>query len=352
MLKVLMVGPDRSVHGGISALVNSYYECGLDTKVELKYIGTMKEGSKLKKLMVAALAYLRFAFCVRKYDIVHVNFSSDNSFRRKSFFIKCAYRHGKKIVIHQHGGDFKTFYGKELDDSGRKYVREIFELADAVLVLTRSWKEFFGTITDADKITVLPNGVCVGTDDAESTKRIQGKRDIHKIIFLGRICRDKGIDELIEAVDAVHNANSEVKLYLGGIYEEPEYEDKVRGKSDFIKYLGWITGEEKEKYLEECGILVLPSYYEGFPVSILDGMLKGLVVIASAVGGIPDIIDDGVDGFLIEPHSSQQLKEKIEMVMADEDMAERVAVAGMKKVREKYSLEKITDKLVEIYKGL
>ncbi len=346
-LRVLMVGPDRSVHGGISALVNSYYECGLDKKVDLKYIGTMKEGSKLKKLVVAALAYLRFAFCIQKYDIVHVNFSSDNSFRRKSLFIKYAHRHGKKIVIHQHGGDFKTFYGKELDDNGRKYVQEIFAMADAVLVLTSSWKDFFGEITDSDRITVLPNGV-----STKSTKVYGIGRDIHKIIFLGRICKDKGIDELIEAVDAIHKENPEVTLYLGGIYEEREYEEKIRGKSDFIKHLGWITGEEKDKYLSECGILVLPSYYEGFPVSILDGMVKGLVVIASAVGGIPDIITDGIDGLLIEPHSSQQLKEKIELVLNNKELAEKISASGCKKVNEKYSLEMITDQLVDIYRGI
>ena len=56
-IKVLMIGPDRSVHGGISAVVNNYYEAGLDNRVDLKYIGTMKEGSKAYKLLVAIKAY-------------------------------------------------------------------------------------------------------------------------------------------------------------------------------------------------------------------------------------------------------------------------------------------------------
>ena len=80
-----MIGPDRSVHGGISGLVNGYYDAGIDEKIELKYIGTMKEGTKLKKLMVAFMAYARFMLCVGKYDIVHVNVASDNSFWRKAF---------------------------------------------------------------------------------------------------------------------------------------------------------------------------------------------------------------------------------------------------------------------------
>ena len=107
-IKVLMIGPDRTVHGGISALVNSYYEAGLDKKIELKYIGTMKEGSRLKKLFVAACALIRFIASVRRYDIVHANFSSDSSFMRKSLFIRIAKRCSKKILLHQHGGDFRN----------------------------------------------------------------------------------------------------------------------------------------------------------------------------------------------------------------------------------------------------
>ena len=88
MLKrVLMVGPDRSVQGGISGVVNNYYEAGLDKQIRLKYIGTMVDGSKLQKLMKAALSYIQFAACVRKYDIVHVNMAADASYYRKLYFI-------------------------------------------------------------------------------------------------------------------------------------------------------------------------------------------------------------------------------------------------------------------------
>ena len=75
-IKVLMVGPDRSVHGGISAIVNSYYEAGLNHEVDLNYIGTMREGSKLKKLFVAIGAYLEFVSRVKDCDVVHVNVAS------------------------------------------------------------------------------------------------------------------------------------------------------------------------------------------------------------------------------------------------------------------------------------
>ena len=109
-IKVLMAGPDRSVHGGISGMVNNYYDAGLDGRIQLCYIGTMVEGSKLRKLFQAVKAFARFLAKLPFYQIVHVNMASDASYYRKSFFIRAAKLYGKKIVIHQHGGDFESFY--------------------------------------------------------------------------------------------------------------------------------------------------------------------------------------------------------------------------------------------------
>ena len=122
-LNVLMIGPDRSVHGGISAVVNNLFDAGLDKMVNLTYIGTMKDGSRFRKLLVAIKAYLQFCRAVKHCDIVHVHFSSDASFWRKSLFIRKAYRVGKPIVLHQHGGDFRTFYIHDLNNKQRTYVR-------------------------------------------------------------------------------------------------------------------------------------------------------------------------------------------------------------------------------------
>ena len=220
-IKVLMIGPDRSVHGGISGLVNGYYHVGLDKKVDLRYIGTMKEGSKLKKLMVAGLSYVRFCMCVGKYDIVHVNVASDNSFWRKALFIKCAKRRDKKIVIHQHGGNIDEYY-ESLDEKRKEQVRNIFGMADVLLVLTNKLYDFFGTIVDKEKIQILPNGVSIRNVDGSEVEK-----DYSKILFLGRICRNKGISELLAAMDEIHDKRPEVTLYLGGIYEEDAYRSEV-----------------------------------------------------------------------------------------------------------------------------
>ena len=89
-IKVLMIGPARSVHGGVSAVVNNLYESGLAEQVQLKYIATMVDGSKARKLLQAGAAYLRFLTALPFYQIVHVNMAADASCYRKKVFIDTA----------------------------------------------------------------------------------------------------------------------------------------------------------------------------------------------------------------------------------------------------------------------
>lgn len=90
MKKILMIGPGRDVRGGISTVVNSYYELGIEKDTEIKYIPTMEDGSQIKKLIVAVKAYMEFGGCVKKYDIVHVHMAAQASFVRKSLFVQKA----------------------------------------------------------------------------------------------------------------------------------------------------------------------------------------------------------------------------------------------------------------------
>ncbi|MBR1671294.1 MAG: glycosyltransferase family 4 protein [Butyrivibrio sp.] len=359
-IKVLMVGPDRSVHGGISAMVNGYYEAGLDRWVNLKYIGTMKEGSRGRKLMVAVAAYLKFVMALNSCDVVHVNAASDNSFMRKSLFVRAARLRGKKIVLHQHGGDFKNYYANEITDRSRKYIKDTLDMADIMLVLTPSWKEYFGALTDESKIKVLPNGVMTRKKNVKNRSDGEDERhggpgavhDVRKILFLGRICRDKGMDELFKALDFIHEKEPGVCLYIGGIYEDPSYREEIVARADYVRYIGWIAGEEKEQYLEECGILVLPSYYEGLPVTVLEAMNSGLVVVATKVGGIPEIVEDGRDGILVPPKDADALKEALLKVIRREYDTDALLSHALETVRNKYSIEHCIEELVEVYKSL
>lgn len=342
--KVLMVGPARSVHGGISGVVNNYYEAGLDEKIELCYIGTMVEGSKLRKLLKAGTSYVQFLFKLSKYDIVHVNVASDASYVRKSFFIKSAKRAGKKIIIHQHGGDFEGYYGS-LSDKDKKKVKEVLSMGDEFLVLAPAWKEFFGTIIDKEKITVFPDSIKV----PEAFDKAYGQK---KVLFLGRLCKAKGIGELLWAWKELSQKHPTAHLFLGGIWEDKELETVAKAQSDSVTYLGWLTGEEKQKYLRECDIFVLPSYFEGQSVAILEAMAYSCGIVASKTGGIPQMITEGETGIFAKPEDVETLKVGLDRLLENPAFCAELGKNARKKVEQEFSIEENMRKLISIYEGL
>ncbi len=353
--KVLMIGPDRSVHGGISGVVNNYYDAGLDQKIDLCYIGTMVEGSKAAKLVCAVKAYFQFLRQLPKYDIVHVNMASDSSYYRKSVFIRTANlwgrksgpgkRRGKRIVIHQHGGNFPDFYGKEIGDAGRRRVRKVLSTGDAFLVLGTAWKAFFGTIIGAERITVLPDAIRIPAAEPK-------QYGVHKILFLGRLCKAKGIGELLTVMPELREKYPDVHLYLGGIWEDEELKDQAQAMTECVTDLGWVSGAAKQKLLRECDIFVMPSYFEGQSVSILEAMAYACGIVASKTGGIPDMIIEGETGLFAKPQDTRTLADGLLKLLAQPDLCRRLGENARRKAAAEYSIEDNMRRLMAVYESV
>lgn len=344
-MKVLMIGPARNVNGGISAVVNNYYNAGLDSKVELQYIGTMEDGSKWHKLKVALVALLRFLRVVRHFEIVHINMASDVSLYRKIPFIYITKLFRKKLVIHQHGGNFQEFYYSQCGEGKRKFIKKTLEKADVFLVVAEYLSEIFKEIISENKVMVLPNAI-------EVPEKPEDKRGGHKLLFLGRLCKEKGIRELLEAVSELKEEGQTIELFLGGVWVEPELKETADKYKEFIYQLGWLNREEKEKYLQECNIFVLPTYFEGLPMSLLEGMAYECACIASAVGGIPQVVVHNREGILIKPKEKEGLKNAIRELLTNVELQEKMGKNGREKVIREYNLENSVQKLFEIYQAL
>ena len=344
-LRVIMVGADRSVHGGVSAVVNNYYEAGLDKKVELHYIGTMVDGSKICKLGKAIQAYTKFLFQMFDCDIVHINMASDSSYYRKLYFIHMAKLFHKKVLIHQHGGDFQNFYYRDNTEKGQARVRTNLNLADKMIVLSDSWKEFFEKLIPPDKIEVLPNAVKI----PENYEKDYNNQDI---LFLGRLCKDKGIDELIDAVCELHQEFPKVHLYLGGVWEDEGLRQKAEQYAEFITFLGWMGSREKKRMLRKCSIFTLPSYFEGMPVSVLEGMAYGCTVVVTPVGGLRTIIKNKENGILVNKKSKDALENGLKDVLNYTDKKRRLGESAKQTIKDTYEIDKNIEKLLQIYRQL
>ena len=344
-IKVLMIGPDRSVHGGISGVVNNYYDAGITEKIDLNYIGTMVEGSKIRKLWQAVKAYVKFLTVLPQYPIVHVNVASDSSYYRKSLFIKAAKRAGKRIVIHQHGGDFETFYEKEQNDRGRAKIRQVFGMGDVFLVLSPVLEQFFKGILDPARVILFPNAVPV----PDSLEKEYGKL---RILFLGRLCKEKGLRELFSILPQLHEQFPQMRLLLGGIWEDEELRKEAEKMKEYVTDLGWLQGEAKKDYLRISDLFVFPTYFEGQPVSVLEAMAYQCGIVATNVGGIPQMIEPEQTGLLIEPKDPEGLKSALQKLLSDPELCEYLGKNARAKVQKEYSINKSLEELVKIYQRL
>ena len=347
-MKVLMIGAGRDVRGGVSSVVNSYYDAGLDKLCELTYLPTMEDGSKLKKLLVAIRARIRFEHMIHKNDILHVHMSADNSFYRKAVFIRKAHKEGKKIIIHMHGSTFDLFYKERCNDVQKQQIREIFAMADKVIALSGDWKEFLAQyICDAQKIVVIYNAVKI----PEAYSKDYADR---KMLFLGILGQRKGTYDLIEVLPEILSKYPDSHIYFGGDGEREQAERLCmeKGIADHVTFLGWVRGEEKEKLLKECSIYVLPTYHEGMPMSILEAMSYGMAVLSTYVGGIPHIITDNENGLLCEAGDKTALQEKLLKLLEDENLRERLGQNAYKKMTREFDVRENVRKLLEMYKDI
>lgn len=344
--KVLMIGADKDGNGGVSSVVNQYYNSGLDSLVDLKYIPTMKEGNKLKKILIMMKALAVFMKSIKEYDILHVHMSSRNSFYRKRIFINIAKRKNKKIIIHMHGSEFDVFFEEECNERQKGIVRQTFSLANAVIVLSEGWKEFIGKICSQDRIIVIHNAV-------EFPRFERNNYREKRVLFLGRLCERKGVFDLIQAIPQVIKKIPDVQFYLGG---DGEIEDckkqcKMLGIENNVVFLGWINGEAKADNLKTCSTFILPSYHEGLPMALLEAMSYGEVVISTAVGGIPEVIQDDINGYIIEAGNIEEISQRLVYVLTAANR-EAIGKAAQNTIAEDFNIKKNIYKLLLLYEKL
>jgi glycosyltransferase involved in cell wall biosynthesis len=124
----------------------------------------------------------------------------------------------------------------------------------------------------------------------------------------------------------------------------------VQGKmAERVRFVGFIPNEDLSRWYREADLLVLPSVYETFGMPLIEAMASGTPVLATRIGGIPEVVDDGRTGILVEPGSSAQLAQGIKSVIHDDVLLQQMGIEGRRRVVEKFSWEKTVDTLLQYY---
>jgi glycosyltransferase involved in cell wall biosynthesis len=345
---VLFIGPyEKRPKGGV-AFVLSEYEKLLP---KAYFLSTSVSYNKLIKVFVLFKALLRFIFLLifhSNIKIIHIHVSSYRSFNRKYIFFRLAELFNKKIVCHIHGGSFHLFYeGSSLKVKNR--IHYFIENADCIICLSKKWEKYFLKQFNLKKILVVPNII----SEPKLNSLLYRNNERVTFLFLGLIDYNKGIWLLLETIKQFREhllGKAVFKIGGNGKTDELKRLIKEYKLEDLVTFQGWVSGNLKQKLLNESDIYILPSYNEGLPISILEAMSYGLPILATNVGGIPEIVDLN-NGIIIEPGNMEQLRDAIILGIQNRQEFENKGEVSSKRVS-KHLPQNVKKDLHDLYKTI
>ena len=226
--------------------------------------------------------------------------------------------------------------------------------ASIVIALTEDMRRAMRKICDRD-IIVVPNGIDLEQFENLSRKRARSELQIEEqekvILFVGKLLPVKGVQYLIQAMDIIRRREADARLLLVG---DGDQRDCLRSLvkqlnlGKHVTFVGWVSNEKVPKYMAASDVFVLPSLSEGFALVILEAMASGLPIVATRVGGLPDIVKERRNGFLVEPRSPMEIAEKILLLSADGELRRRFSRNNKRKVKA-YSWPAVVTRIEEIY---
>jgi glycosyltransferase involved in cell wall biosynthesis len=203
-------------------------------------------------------------------------------------------------------------------------------------------------------INIIPNGIDhedIYNNNNNNNKQIESYHP--NILFMGILNRIKGVDILLKAIPNIIRSIPNIQFYIVG---SGPYETELKNIvnklyiENYVQFLGYISGNERYKYLKSADVVVIPSRYDHFPILLLEAMACGKSIIASNVGGIPEILDNYKTGILFESENVEELAEKIILLTQNKDLKEKLGLAAKIK-SEEYNWQKIANMTEELYKN-
>jgi len=181
------------------------------------------------------------------------------------------------------------------------------------------------------------------------TDKFRNVREEKEVLFAGFPFKRKGVDILIRAFKEIAPKYPDWKLKILGWYPNPDELYRAIGNHPQIFHHPPVKYDEMVEQIGSCAILVLASRSEAMGRVLVEAMAAEKPRIGSRVDGIPTVIDDGVDGFLVEPGNVEDLAEKLDMLMGDADLRKKMGLAGKERVRKEFSREVYFENLISFY---
>jgi len=351
-MKILMLGNAPQVHGGITSVIEQIKSYDWSKKdIEIKYISSYSGGNNIKKILCFCEAFgqVVMQMIFNKPNVIYMHMSHHGSFDRKNIIHHLARVFNVPDAVHLHGSEFQSWYD-ECDDKKKLKVRRFLQTCGALIVLGKQWNERIKEIEPQTRTVIINNTVHI------PDKHVIWQENQFNVLFLGVLVKRKGVSDLLDAVNILNTNNllGNMRFIIAGAGEEEErLKEKVHqlNNDSYVDFVGWAVGEKKMQLLEECQMMVLPSHNEGLPIAVLEAISYGMPVVATNVGDMSAAIEEGYNGFLIEPGDSVGLAEKISF-LHDKNIYCEYSKNARELAQQKFSDEKYFEMLSSLMYSL
>lgn len=330
-----------------SKLLKDYFDIHT---IGISYAQSVGEMGKIKfsKFFTIIKTYFRLVMqlIAFKPDLIYFQISPLGfAFIRDSLYVFLMKLFQKKIVFHIHG---KGISNNIKNPIKKWYYRKVFNNTEVICLsnmLTYDIKHIFG-----GKIHIVPNGI----QKANIAISISKNNNDARILFLSNLIESKGVYDYIEALSIVKKCNISFSAYIVGkegdvsIAELNKSIDEKKLKG-YLEYLGPVYGNEKFKILNNCDIFIHPTQKDVWGLVILEAMQCSLPVISTFEGAISEMVEDGVTGFLVNKKSPKEIADKLELLIKDDDLRQRMGKAGREKFLKYYTIEKFEENMKNVF---
>jgi glycosyltransferase involved in cell wall biosynthesis len=286
----------------------------------------------------------------KPYDILHVLSGAGYSFFRNALHIKIARRYGVKTVFHLLG-QIDDMYRDALEPT-KRFISFCLDLADVHLVQSPLLAEYVRKITKRPVYSIFNGVETASLHPVDGYAHSNGR--VIKVITLGYLGYQKGTYDIINAAERLKNKCPEIEFILVGGGEIEKFEKLVASKNllNRISFMGIIPDNQRTRMLQNSDLFLLPSHAEGQPIALLEAMAAGLPIISSTVGSVPEVVKEGVNGFLFQPGDIDRIATYVEFLADNKALREKMGRFNAQEAKEKYQIERVMWEIQNVYEKL
>jgi len=267
------------------------------------------------------------------------------------------------IVVHTfHGHVLRGYFNPFVTLGFRTLERWLATMTTALVAVSPEVRDDLVRlgVAPASKFAVIRLGIELGErvgadDDArKETRRMIGlAQDAFVIGWVGRMTAVKRTDDVVRTLRKLVDRGVDAYLCLVGDGPDREHLERYAHELGVIKRCLFVGYQDDvSRYYNAFDVLILPSVNEGTPVSVIEALAAGRPAVATRVGGVPDVVRDGVDGFLVAPGDADALAERLAELAADPERRARMGAAGRARVLERYAVARLVDDVDRLYREL